>query len=200
MSGSYKISDIQVIGAENIGGMGGEFAQKMNADGTWGQDYYYLTENAMVDPGWYKDSIGMEAAGDEDVLLPGEALIVTAETGFGLQYAGQVATSEIPVAIQDGGFALAGNATPVTVKISSVLIEGAENIGGMGGEFMQKMNADGTWGQDYYYLTENAMVEPGWYKDSIGMEPVGDDDVLLPGESVVVTAETGFTIKIPSAL
>ncbi len=200
INGKYKISDIQLIGAENIGGVGGEFMQKMNADGSWGQDYYYLKEDMGVDPGWYKDAGGGEAVSDEDVLLPGEALIVTAETGFGLQYAGQVATSEISISIQDAGFALAGNATPVNIKISSIQIEGADLIGGVGGEFMQKMNVDGSWGQDYYYLKEDMGVDPGWYKDAGGGEAVSDNDVLLPGESVVVTAETGFTIKFPSAL
>ncbi len=202
VSGQYKISDIKVVGAENIGGVGGEFMQKMNADGSWGQTYYYLKEDGGADvPGWFKDGYAGEAVTDDDVLLPGEALIVTAEVGFGLQYAGQVATAEIPVTIPDAGFALAGNGTPVTVKISSIQIEGVDNIGGVGGEFIQKMNADGSWGQTYYYLKEDGGADvPGWFKDGYAGEAVTDDDALLPGESLVVTAEMGFTLKIPAAL
>ena len=41
ISGDYKISD---IGVEGAAGVGGEFGQLVNEDGSWGNVYYYLTE------------------------------------------------------------------------------------------------------------------------------------------------------------
>ena len=40
----------------------------------------------------------------------------------------------------------------------------------------------------------------GWYKDSMASEPVTDEDVLLPGEALSISAESGFTLQFPSAM
>ena len=53
ISGNYKISD---IGVEGAAGAGMDYGSLINVDGTWGQTYYYLTEDeAFVETGWYKD-------------------------------------------------------------------------------------------------------------------------------------------------
>ena len=198
ISGDYKISDIVVSG--EVGGYGSEFCQKLNSDGSWGQDYYYLTEaNTGMPDGWYKDSAASEPVTDEDTVKEGEALSFSVESSFKMIFSGQVTKSEPAVEIPDGGFVMAGNPTPVEVKISDLVVVG--DVGGYGNEFGQKLNSDGSWGQDYYYLTEaNTGMPDGWYKDSAASEPVTDEDVLAPGEALSISAEAGFTLKFPSAL
>lgn len=198
ITGNYKISDIKVKGT--VDGYGSEFCQKLNEDGSWGQDYYYLTEeNTGMPTGWYKDSSAGEAVTDDDTVKEGEALSFSVGCDFQMVFAGQVNKEKPEITIPGGGFVMAGNPTPVAVKISDLIVVG--EVGGYGNEFGQKLNEDGSWGQDYYYLTEeNTGMPTGWYKDSSAGEPVTDEDVLLPGEALSISAESGFTLKFPSAM
>ncbi len=83
-------------------------------------------------------------------------------------------------------------------KISDIVVTGAV---GAGSDFIQKINADGTWGDLYYYYTMagSGWLEDGWYL-SDGATPVSDDDVLAAGESVIVTSSSGLTATFPKAL
>ena len=84
ISGDYKISD---IGVEGAGGVGNEYGQLVNADGTWGNVYYFLTEDEMFVPtGWYKDMFGDEAVTDEDVLAPAESLFFAADSDLTITF------------------------------------------------------------------------------------------------------------------
>ena len=195
LAGDYKISDIKVSGAE---GGGSDYAQKINADGSWGDTYYYLTEDGMgVDNGWYKDGFGDEPVSDEDTLSIGQAFIVTAGTDFKMTVAGQVISGQATVTAP-AGFSIIGNPTPVEAKLSTITVSGAE---GGGSDTAQKINADGSWGTMYYYLTEDGMgVDNGWYKDGFGDEPVTDEDALAPGESMIFTVVNELTLKFPATL
>jgi len=199
ISGSYKISDIAVLG-EDIGGAGNDYAQKINADGSWGDVYYYLTDDgAGVEDGWYKDVFGDEAVTDADVIAVGESLFVTAASTLTFKFAGEVIAGK-PEFVIETGFSMFGNPTPVTsTKISDIEVSG--DIGGAGNDYIQKINADGSWGDIYYYLTDDgAGVEDGWYKDVFGDEAVTDADVLGEGESVFATAAGDLTLKFPAVL
>lgn len=197
LSGNYKISDIQVKGA--LGG-GTDGAQKINADGTWGDLYYYLTMDGTgyVEDGWYKDDFGGEPVSDEDVLSVGEALIITAASDFTITCAGQVIAGVPTVSVPQGS-SIIGNPTPVEVKLSAITVTGA--LGG-GTDGAQKINADGTWGDLYYYLTMDGTgyVEDGWYKDDFGGEAVTDADTLAAGESMIFSAASDFTLNFPAVL
>jgi len=85
ISGDYKISDIKVNGA--LGG-GTDYAQKINADGSWGDMYFYLTMDGTgyVEDGWYKDDFGGEAVTDADTLEAGESMIFTAAADLTLSF------------------------------------------------------------------------------------------------------------------
>ena len=85
LSGNYKISDIQVKGAAG-GGM--DYAQKINADGSWGDMYYYLTMDGTgyVEDGWYKDEFGDVAVSASDTLAAGESMIFTASASMTLTF------------------------------------------------------------------------------------------------------------------
>ena len=198
MSGDYKISDIIVSG--NIVGGGNDTAVKINSDGSWGQIYYYLTEagTGWVPDGWYKDDFGGEAVTEEDVLKIGEAFMVSSVSDFSLTFAGQVAKGTVDV-IVPAGSSIIGNPTPVNVKISTIIVEGA--VAG-GNDTAVKINADGSWGQIYYYLTVagTGWVPDGWYKDDYGGEAVSDSDTLEPGESMIFSAINEYTIKFPASL
>ena len=102
-------------------GGGTDGAQKINADGTWGDLYYYLTLDGTgyVADGWYKDDFGGEAVTDADVLAVGEALIITAASDFTITCAGQVIEGVPTVSVPQGS-SIVGNPTPVEVKISDI--------------------------------------------------------------------------------
>ena len=197
LSGNYKISDIQVKGA--LGG-GTDTAQKINADGSWGDIYYYLTMDGTgyVEDGWYKDDYGGEPISDEDVLTFGQAFQITAAADFTVTYAGQVVAGPAQVSVPQGA-SMVGNPTPIDVKLSEVSVVGA--LGG-GTDTAQKINADGSWGDMYYYLTMDGTgyVEDGWYKDDFGGEAVSDSDGLNAGESFQFTAASDLTLVFPAVL
>ncbi len=195
INGSYKISDIVVTGAV---GAGSDFIQKINADGTWGDLYYYYTMagSGWLEDGWYL-SDGATPVSDTDIINVGEAFMVTSAGDISFTFAGAVMNTN-PVIDVPAGFSMVGNPTPITVKISQIAVEGAD---GAGSDFIQKINADGTWGDLYYYYTMagSGWLEDGWYL-SDGATPVSDDDVLAAGESVIVTSSSGLTATFPKAL
>ena len=197
ISGNYKISDIKVNGAA---GGGADTAQKINADGSWGALYYYLTMDGTgyVEDGWYKDDYGGDAVTDADVLGFGEAFQITASSNFTVTYAGQVVAGNPTVSVPMGS-SMAGNPTPVEVKMSEITVTGAS---GGGADTAQKINANGSWGALYYYLTMDGTgyVEDGWYKDDYGGDAVTDADVLAPGESLQFTASGNLTLTFPAVL
>ena len=197
ISGNYKISDIVVKGAE---GGGSDVVQKLNADGSWGDAYYYLTMDGTgyVEDGWYKDNFGGEPVTDADVITIGESFIVTSVNDISFTFSGQVVSGSAAVPVPAGSSIL-GNPTPVDAKIGSITVTGAE---GGGSDVAQKLNADGSWGDAYYYLTMDGTgyVEDGWYKDNFGGEPVTDADVLAAGESMIFTAVQDMTLGFPSVL
>ena len=197
INGSYKISDIKVAG---IAGGGADLFQKLNADGTWGDAYYYLTMDGTgyVEDGWYKDDFGGVPVTDEDVIGIGESLIVTAANEFTFTFSGEVIPGNATVHVPAGA-SIIGNPTPASAKIADLVVIGAA---GGGADLAQKLNADGTWGDAYYYLTMDGTgyVEDGWYKDDFGGVPVTDEDVLEAGESMIFTAVQDMTIKFPAVL
>ena len=195
IDGDYKISDLIVTGA--VGG-GSDYAQKINADGTWGNMYYYYTLEGSfwLEDGWYKDDAGT-AVTDDDVLKVGEALIFTAAGDITLTCNGEVLKGETTVSVPAGS-SIIGNPLPISVKLSDVVVTGA--VGG-GSDYAQKINANGTWGEMYYYYTLEGSfwLEDGWYKDDAGTA-VTDDDLLEPGESMIFTSDAGMSLKFPVAL
>ena len=197
ISGNYKISDIQVAGA--LGG-GSDNAYKLNDDGSWGQGYFYLTMDGTgyVEDGWYKDVFGDEPVTDEDVLTVGQAFIVSAASDITMTYAGQVIAGKPTVSVPSGA-SIIGNPTPAQVKISAIEVTGAD---GGGSDNAYKINADGSWGQGYFYLTMNGTgyVEDGWYKDVFGDEPVTDEDILDAGDSMIFASSSGMTLLFPAVL
>ena len=85
-------------------------------------------------------------------------------------------------------------------KIADIKV--SDDIQGGGSDYVQKINADGSWGDQYFYLTMNGTgyVEDGWYKDDFGGTPVSDEDILSPGESMIYTSASDFTITFPACL
>ena len=194
ISGDYKISD---IGVEGAGGVGNEYGQLINEDGTWGNTYYYLVEAEMFVPdGWYKDSTGDEPVTDDDVLKMGQAFIFTSDSDITFTYAGQVVKQ--PTYNVPAGSSIVGNPSPVAVKFSDITVEGA---GGVGNEYGQLINEDGSWGNTYYYLVEAEMFVPdGWYKDSTGDEAVSDEDCLAPADAMIFTSDSDLKFTFPAVL
>jgi len=126
----------------------------------------------------------------------GQAFIFTSDSDITFTYAGQVIaqpTYDVPA-----GSSMIGNPSPIEVKISDITVEGAA---GAGGEYGYLINADGTWGNSYYYLTEDESFVPnGWYKDMGGGEPVTDEDVLAPANSMIFTSDSDMTFTFPAVL
>ena len=195
LNGSYKISDIKVTGAE---GAGSDSIQKINADGSWGDMYYYYTldGSGWLEDGWYLED-GVTPVSDTDVIGVGEAFMVTSASNISFTFAGEVMNTNPEVDVP-AGFSMVGNPTPVTVKISQITVTGAD---GAGSDSIQKINADGSWGDMYYYYTldGSGWLEDGWYLED-GATPVSDTDVLEAGESIMFTSSSGLKATFPKAL
>lgn len=194
ISGDYKISD---IGVEGAAGAGAEYGYLINEDGSWGNVYFFLTEDeAFVPTGWYKDMGGDEPVTDEDVLKVGQAFLFASDSDITFTYAGQVIES--PTYDVPAGYSIIGNPTPVNVKVGDIAVEGAA---GAGAEYGYLINPDGSWGNSYFYLTEDeSFVPTGWYKDMGGDEPVTDEDVLTPSDSVIFNSDSDLTFTFPAVL
>ena len=89
--------------------------------------------------------------------------------------------------------ALTGN-----FKISDIKVSGAL---GAGNDSVQKVNADGSWGDMYYYLTMDGTgwLEDGWYKADQAT-PVDDSDILTTGDGLFISAGSDLTLTFPAAL
>ncbi len=198
ISGNHKILDLKV--SANILGGGNDYIQKVNADGTWGQEYFYLTMSGTgyVPDGWYKDNYGGEVVTDADVLNDGEALFVTAAGDFSIVCAGKVLAEPTDINVP-AGFGMVGNPLPKDVKISEIVV--SEDVLGGGNDYAQKVNADGSWGEQYFYLTMSGTgyVPDGWYKDNYGGEAVTEADKLAAGESLFFTTAGEFKLYFPAA-
>ena len=197
IDGEYKISDIKVAG-DDIG-YGNEYGQVVEADGSWGATYYYLSVNVGApEDGWYKDMFGAEPVTDEDTLSVGQAFFFNASMDVTLTYSGQVITGRPSVALPAGSSML-GNPTPITAKFSEITVTG-EDVG-YGNEYGQKVLPSGDWGDTYYYLSVNVGApEDGWYKDMFGTDPVTDSDVIEAGESLFFNSSANIVVTFPSAL
>ena len=195
ISGDFKISDIKVAGAF---GAGGDSVQKVNADGSWGDMYYYLTMDGTgwLEDGWYKADQSTPVD-DSDVIGVGEALFVSAGSDMTFTYSGEVLSGK-PVVTVGIGYSMVGNPTPIQVKLSEIKVAGAF---GAGGDSVQKVNADGSWGDMYYYLTMDGTgwLEDGWYKADQST-PVDDSDVLDVGDGVFISSGSDLTLTFPAAL
>ncbi len=195
ITGEYKISDIVVTDPT---GRGGHSVQKVKADGTWGDMYYYLTMEGSfyAEDGWYKEDQWTPVT-DEDVIGKGEALFVNAASAIDLTYSGQVHVGKPDVTLP-AGKSMIGNPTPKQIKISDL---GVFDSTGRGGHSVQKVKADGTWGDMYYYLTMEGSfyAEDGWYKED-QWTPVTDEDLLNEGEGLFLNASSEIKITFPMAL
>ena len=193
--GSFKISDIKVTGAL---GAGSDSVQKVNADGSWGDMYCYLTMDGTgwLEDGWYKAD-QVTPVDDNDIIGVGEALFVSAASDISFTYSGEVLSGK-PVVSAATGYSMVGNPTPIQIKISDIKVAGAL---GAGSDSIQKVNADGSWGDMYCYLTMDGTgwLEDGWYKAD-QVTPVDDSDVLAVGDGLFISAASDLTLTFPSAL
>ena len=193
------ISDIKVSGGN---GWGDVSMQSMNPDGTWADTtYYYLTLDGMgVEDGWYRDAMGVEAIDNTDVLEFGHGMSLTStDNDLSITYSGAVKNGN-PVVSWDAGVGFLGNPTPVVQYFSDITVSGGN---GWGDVSCQKMNPDGSWADTtYYYLTIDGMgVEDGWYRDSMGIDPVDETDYLSPGEATCLTStDNDLTITFKKVL
>ena len=197
LSGNYKVGDIAVKG-DDIG-YGDEYGQVVNADGTWGDTYYYLTEDSGAPAnGWYKDMFGDEPVTEIDALEVGQAFFFSSSAEITMTYSGEVISGN-PTIPLNTGYSMLGNPTPVAAKLSEITVDGTDI--GYGDEYGQVVNADGTWGDTYYYLTEDSGAPAnGWYKDMFGDEPVTDEDTIPAGDSLFFSSSADVTVTFPAVL
>ena len=192
--GDYKLGDISVVGAQ---GYGDFYGQMINADGSWGTTYYYLTE-AMTgsSDGWYSDSWGEASANDIPVPYGSGLFITSTDGAVELIVSGAVPAGKQTITVP-AGFSQIGNSLPIGIPLSSVEVSGAQ---GYGDFYCQAINADGSWGATYYYLTENMTgAANGWYLDTWG--ETSADVTVQPGQAYFFTSSDGdCTITLPSVL
>ena len=128
------------------------------------------------------------------------AAALCASVGFSIESANIVGYQEVAVPAGSSMRTATFKAISGDYKISDIKV--SDTVVGGGNDMIQKINADGSWGDLYYYLTlaGTGYVEDGWYKDDYGGEAVTDSDVLAPGESVMFSAVSGLNLTFPAAL
>ena len=195
----YDLTKITVTGG---GGYGDVCAQIISSAGLWVGEYYWLTLAGMgVEDGWYKDSVGIEAVAEGEVILDqGQALYVHSDSDdLQLKVSGEVPAGDVGLTFVAGDGML-GNATPVEADLTDITVTGG---GGYGDVSAQAISAAGVWVGEYYWLTLAGMgVDDGWYKDSVGIEAVAADEVVLaPGEALYLHSDSDdLTVTLPAAL
>ena len=186
----YPISKIVPIG-ENILGTGDVSIQLMNASGTWGNQYFWYTENMGFTPGWYDGSFSPA----DETLPAGQAIMVSCDPeDVQFLVLGEVELEEASIEVENG-WEMFGNNTPVTIHLDDIEPTG-ENILGTGDIAIQFMNASGTWGNQYFWYTENMGLTPGWYDGSFSPA----DETLDAGQAIMLScdaADTSFTMPSP---
>ena len=202
---------------------GAVYVQKIDAEGAYGQRYIYYGKNSSdtFGPGWYvgtREADGSNLVkGDEVTLHAGEGLIVySSKTGAKFQVAGGVKLEPMTGDIVTG-YSFGGNCTPVTLNLADVQITKADGSAWLrtgaaanacnGAVYIQKIDAEGSYGQRYIYYGKNASdtFGPGWYvgtREADGSNLVAGDAVTFaPGEGwIMYSSKTGAKVVIPSAV
>ena len=202
---------------------GAIFAQKISVNGAYGQKYIYYGKNASdtFGPGWYEGTREADGSnlvqGDEVTLAPGEGLIVNStKSGALFQVSGGVKLEPLNAAIVNG-WQFGGNCTPATLNLADIKITkedgsdwlrtGAAANACNGAIFLQKISANGAYGQKYIYYGKNASdtFGPGWYvgvREADGSNLVtGDDVTFAPGEGWILNStKSAAKIVVPSAI
>ena len=143
--------------------------------------------------GWYSND-GVKVEGENDVdLSNGEAILVNnmyKSMPVLFQVSGEVdlvCKNAVPA-----GYALFGNSTPVSIKLSEVVVlhQDGEEFGTSGSRRcngavkINKINTEGNYTDTYSYYTMSGKL--GWYKND-GTKIEGENEVEFePGEAFLV--------------
>ena len=190
---AYPIDNFVVKGATD----GMTTIQVLGSRGQVVGSYYWYNEfvdgDTVYPAGWF-DFSGAEPANIS--LNPGEAVFFyTDETGVSVVSAG-----EVPGAVTHDvvGFAMLGNASPVTIDVDKMTVANATD----GMTTIQVLNSKGQVEGSYYWYNEFAegdtVYPAGWF-DFSGAEPANIQ--LGAGESVLFyTDESNVTTTVPAAI
>ena len=200
---------------------GAIYIQKIDAEGSYGQEYIYYGKNASdtFGPGWYvgsREADGSNLVTDDSITLkPGEGLIVYSGKTAKFQVSGGVKLEPMTSDITTG-YSFGGNCTPATLNLSDVRITkpdgsewlrtGAAANACNGAIYIQKIDAEGSYGQEYIYYGKNASdtFGPGWYvgsREADGSNLVTNDAVTFaPGEGWIMYSGKAAKLVIPSAV
>ena len=228
---SFNLSDIQCTKADGSAWLrtgaaanacnGAIYVQKIASNGAYGQKYIYYGKNASdtFGPGWY---VG-DRASDGSNLVQGDAVTLAAGEGL-IVYSGKTAKFLVSGGVKmvkmtgdvSTGYQFGGNCTPVTLNLSAVnctksdgtawLRTGAAANACNGAIYIQKIAANGAYGQKYIYYGKNSSdtFGPGWYvgdRASDGSNLVtGDAVTFAPGEGWIMYSGKTAKIEIPSGI
>ena len=198
--------DIQSIKVAGEGLAGGQVQiQTMTAGGTTDRTFAWITADEAGDydmegEGWYDADEGVAA---EMTFEIGEGFVTMNDFGEGatVTYAGAVpmGATEIPLA---PNVSLAGNSTPVSLDIQSIVCSGEGLAGGQ--IQIQTMTSGGTTDRTFAWITADEAVDydmegEGWYDADEG---VTAEMTFAPGAGFVVMNDygEGATMTLPSPL
>ena len=198
--GSATLSDFTVGGYDpydeetDKGGTSGAFSiQFLNSSGAMEARYYWYDDD--VKKGWFERS----GASADDVEL--EAAKGVWATGRGLAFtsAGAVNESDILVVTRPSGNQAVGNATPVNLTLSKIVVSGYDpydeetDKGGTSGALsIQFLSSTGEMESRYYWYDDD--VKTGWF-DRSGNSA---SDVTFPAGTGVWVSGRGLTMRIPA--
>lgn len=178
-SGGYNVKDIVANGADlnSISIQTLDTAGRTDKSFVW-NDWMYETAC------WVDDNLDVA----DYTLAEGASVWVQGASGYTIQTAGEVATSDVTVELADG-FVAVGNPFPVSVNIQDLIATGAD----LNDISIQTLDVAGR--------TDKSFIWNDWMYDSPCWV---DDDMneanyqLAPGEGMWIQGKEGYTIRIPA--
>ena len=190
---------------------GGQFVlQFLNNNGSIAARYYWIDDGDNA-PGWYSSMVGGAIPGGaSSVAVNAGVASWVIGSGFTLQTAGAVNTSDVAFVMNATRNTAAGNCMPVDLTLAQLTVTGYDapewnadedefEGGCAGGQFvLQFLNNNGSIAARYYWIDDGDNA-PGWYSSMVGGAiPGGAASVSVPAGKGAWVIGSGLTLNVPA--
>ena len=193
---TFTLGDLKVTGYGDEG-CGGKFVlQKLELDGSaLSENCYYWWDNSSHPAGWYNRTGKTKI--DETKPFPQGQAFWTDGKGYKLVSTGQVTTDTIYCETDELGKVAVAQATPVSLKLKDLTVEGYGDEG-CGGKFVvQKLELDGSaLTENCYYWWDNSSHPAGWYNRT-GKTPINAENIDAPSGEAYWIDGKGYSLVLP---
>ena len=192
---SYDLQNIKLVGGYGDGGTEMIYVYNENASLTGDVYCWGTVEDSAGDmdytvDGWYNGQYGTELV--TDVTLPlGTGLYLCLSdisTGAKVQYSGEVYQDSLEQTLENAGYNMIGNSTPVAIDLQDIKLVGAYGDGGTEMIYVYNENASLTgdvycWGTIEDSAGDMDYAVDGWYNGQYGFDLV-EGVTLQPGQGL----------------